>query len=215
MSAYSIEELHGKKLSWLMEKRGLGPKLSASTHQRIEQELLRRGMENIPPIPSLPVVLDKPLSATRFKKVFIFLIIFFTTTIISAFVRAGGLAMSMIFLSICITAFFLLRNPNKNERSQALINGQAHGVTELMLVAADGDIPRARDLLNYGVAIDDATKSGLTALMYASANGQQEMCSLLLEYKADKKRCSKSGKSPADIAREKGHLSLADDLSHS
>lgn len=213
MSEYSTEELKGKKLTWLMEKRGLGPKLSSSTHHRIEQELLRRDIADIPPIPTLPVILDKPLSATRLKYVFVFLIVFFTTTVISALVNASGGVASVIFSIFCITAYFLLKKPKEDERSGALRKGRSNGVTELMLVAADGDVSRARDLLNYGVAIDDATKSGLTALMYASANGQKEMCNLLLEYKADKTRCSKSGKNAADIAREKGHLSLSDELS--
>jgi hypothetical protein len=94
------------------------------------------------------------------------------------------------------------------DEEMALEKGRKDGVTELMIVAASGNVARMNDLLNYGATVDGVTKSGLTPLMYASANDQAETYNALLKHGANANAKSKRGLTAIEIAEEKGYSSF-------
>jgi len=60
---------------------------------------------------------------------------------------------------------------------------------------------------------DALQKQGYTALMIAAANGFSDAIDVLLAAGADKTIKTPDGKTPADFARERGHMALAEKLS--
>jgi len=89
-------------------------------------------------------------------------------------------------------------------------------VMPLHSAVAGGHFEIARDLLAAGVAVQNtaqvnAKQAGdFTPLHAAAQNGQIEMVELLLEYGADPTARSQDGRTPADLAWERGHLEIVD-----
>jgi len=217
-SAYAEGELQEKSDRWLLDQRSRASKYNSATHAAIESEMRRRGMP-VPPIPFAAADV-RPLRGWKFAVLFIVLamIINFVGELSARAVSKewgpiGSIATALILIVVYLVHRFrqsaFYRTP-AGQRSRAMDVGTKRGVTELMIAAADGDLVRTIDLLNYGASIDETTKSGLTALMYASASGQFNACSLLLWHGADSSRRSAAGKTAGDIARARGHAEIAD-----
>jgi ankyrin repeat protein len=68
----------------------------------------------------------------------------------------------------------------------------------------------AQVLIDAGADINTAQLQGYTPLHYAAANGLETIARRLLERGADRSVRDKTGKTASDLAREKGHLALAD-----
>ena len=88
-----------------------------------------------------------------------------------------------------------------------------HRFTLLHHMAADGEIAKARLLLDYGAdidAVDDEYRS--TPLGIAARRGQREMVRLLLERGADATAAGASWATPIAWAESKGHQGIADML---
>ena len=88
-----------------------------------------------------------------------------------------------------------------------------HYTTLLHHVAADGDIPKARLLLDYGAtidAIDEEYRS--TPLGMAARWGQREMVAFLLERGADPTAAGDAWATPLAWATKKGHADVEGDL---
>jgi ankyrin repeat protein len=85
----------------------------------------------------------------------------------------------------------------------------AQRVAPIHSAVAGGDVEIVRDLLASGADVH-ARESGFTPLHGAAAEGNAEMVRLLLAYAADPEARSDTGKTPADMARERGHETVAD-----
>jgi ankyrin repeat protein len=88
-----------------------------------------------------------------------------------------------------------------------------HYTTLLHHVAADGDIPKARLLLDYGAtidAIDEEYRS--TPLGMAARWGRREMVAFLLERGADPTAAGDAWATPLAWATKKGHADVEGDL---
>jgi uncharacterized protein len=88
-----------------------------------------------------------------------------------------------------------------------------HHVTLLHDMAQDGDIAKARLLLDHGAgidAIDEEYRS--TPLGLAVLWGQREMAALLLERGADPSKSGASWSTPLAWAHKKGHTEIEADL---
>jgi len=79
--------------------------------------------------------------------------------------------------------------------------------------AAAGNYTRiAKMLIENGANINVKQQAGATALHSAAQNGNIELLILLMEHGADVNVRMEGGKLPADLAREKGHASIAEAL---
>ena len=85
-------------------------------------------------------------------------------------------------------------------------------VRPLNSAAAAGHARVVELLLDAGADVHATQAGGYTALHSAAANGDARMCRLLLARGADPGRTSDDGRSPADLAAERAHLRLAEDL---
>jgi ankyrin repeat protein len=80
-------------------------------------------------------------------------------------------------------------------------------------MAAEGDIPKARLLLDHGAdinTVDEEYRS--TPLGCAARRGQKEMVELLLGWGADPNRAAAPWATPLAWARKKGHTTIEADL---
>lgn len=81
--------------------------------------------------------------------------------------------------------------------------------------ASDGgarDMSIVRALVEAGAPVNARSGSGTTALHTAAFLGDMEVAELLLSRGADPRIASNDGKTPIDLARERGHAALAERL---
>ena len=110
------------------------------------------------------------------------------------------------FKHIGIAALLLEKGMNPNHMNW-------HHFTLLHHMAAEGDIPKARLLLDHGAGIntiDEEYRS--TPLGCAARRGQKEMVGLLLERGADPNRAGASWATPLAWSRKKGRAAIEADL---
>jgi ankyrin repeat protein len=86
-----------------------------------------------------------------------------------------------------------------------------HGRTLLMAAAQNGETGVMEHLVASGLAIDFQDKEGKTALMYAAEAGKKDAVRKLMELGADAS-VSNSGKTARDIADEKGHFHVVQEI---
>src|ERR1035441_7889100 len=67
----------------------------------------------------------------------------------------------------------------------------------------------ARLLLEHGAPVNARQQAGWVPIHAAAQNGDRPMVELLLKHRADPKLANNDGKTPAMVAREKGHEELA------
>jgi hypothetical protein len=83
------------------------------------------------------------------------------------------------------------------------------GLGEIMVCAADGNLERLRELVEFGGDVNARSISGTTALMYAARNNHLAIVEFLLAAGADPELKSDKGSTAADIARKFGYLEIA------
>jgi len=88
------------------------------------------------------------------------------------------------------------RNPQQNQALHAALGLGRNAET-------------VRLLLEHGAAVDAAQAGGFTAIFSAAAANRRDLAELLIAHGADPRRTSDGGKTPADFARERGHVELA------
>ncbi len=83
------------------------------------------------------------------------------------------------------------------------------GVTDLMLMAAEGNLGRVQELVNYGASVNERSYTGSTALMYAARNGRKDVIEYLLTVGANKSITTDKGSTAQSIAEKNGHPEIA------
>ena len=118
-----------------------------------------------------------------------------------------------IVITICLVIYWGVdwirrQSLSEEERISEELQKQADddGLTELMTASANGDLNRARELLNFQpAAINRKSLIGSTALMYAARNNHVEVVDLLLQFGADVSIKSHKGSTALSIAKRFGH----------
>lgn len=82
-------------------------------------------------------------------------------------------------------------------------------VMPLHSAASARNLEAARLLLEHGAPVNARQHGGWVPLHAAAQNGDRPMVDLLLQYHADPKLANDEGKTPAMVAREKGHAEIA------
>lgn len=82
------------------------------------------------------------------------------------------------------------------------------GVMPLHSAVAGSHLDTARVLLEHGADPNAVQSEEFTPLMAAAQNGMSDMVTLLLSFGADSNRRTRDGRTPGDIAREKGFANL-------
>ncbi len=82
-------------------------------------------------------------------------------------------------------------------------------VMPLHSAASARNLEAARLLLEHGAPVNASQQAGWVPIHSAAQNGGRAMVELLLKHKADPRLANDEGKSPAAVAREKGHLDIA------
>jgi uncharacterized protein len=120
------------------------------------------------------------------------------------------------FTSLHLAAFFdqpqaaallLARGADASARAR-----NAMEVEPLNSAAAVRQLEVARMLLGAGADPNARQAGGFVALHAAAHNGDDELAALLLEHGADRSLATDDGRTATGIAREAGHLRLADSL---
>jgi ankyrin repeat protein len=82
-------------------------------------------------------------------------------------------------------------------------------VMPLHSAASARNLEAVRLLLEHGAPVNARQQSGWVAIHAAAQNGDRPMVELLLKYGADPKLTNADGKTPAAVARDKGHEEIA------
>ena len=85
-------------------------------------------------------------------------------------------------------------------------------VVSLHAAVQDGNYAAVRQHIGARTDLNAKNSAGLTALHLAATKGDLPMVRLLSEAGADPARTGPGGKTPADVAREKGHTAIAEYL---
>lgn len=90
------------------------------------------------------------------------------------------------------------------------LSDTSFGRTPLMLAALEGYADLAADLLAAGANIDaQSIVDHNTALMLAASRGRDEVVSVLLKHRCDRKKKDRLGRTAEDLARQMGFARLA------
>lgn len=116
------------------------------------------------------------------------------------------------FTPLGLAAFFrhpaAVRMLLANGAEVSVPSRNAQRVAPIHSAVAGGEAAIVRDLLVSGADVH-AREGGFTPLHGAAAEGNVEMVQLLLAHGADPYARSDTGKTPADLARERGHEKIA------
>src|SRR6202795_1680777 len=96
--------------------------------------------------------------------------------------------------------------------SGAAVDAVAANPTQVMPLhsaASARNLEAARLLLEHGAPINPRQQAGWVPIHAAAQNGDRPMLELLLKHGADPKLVNDQGKTPAMVARDKGHAEIA------
>jgi uncharacterized protein len=200
---------------YLLQMRARGDELSHEAHQAIEEIFVDRG-EHLPPRPTKPIFITtskKKSGAEELLRVSAFLAI-------ALFVSVAAHMLAHTWIGVVFTLAVVIYLVAKWFRRQTLPSDKKaredeekkiadEGLTEMMVCAANGDLVRIRELVSYGVNVNDRSASGTTALMYAARNNQLAVVEFLLSSGADRSKKTDKNSTALDIAKKHGHYEVA------
>lgn len=200
---------------YLIQMRARGDELSDEAHQAIEKIFFDRG-EHLPPRPIKPIF----ITARKKKSGIEELLRVAAILAIALFVSVAAHMFAQTWIGVVFTLTVVVYLVAKWLRRQTLSSDEKaredeekkienEGLTEMMVCAANGDLARIRELVSYGINVNDRTASGTTALMYAARNNNLEVVEFLLSSGADKSIRTDKKSTASDIAKKHGHLKVA------
>ena len=200
----------------LLQLRARGEGLSDEAHHAIE-EIFAEREEHIPAKPMAPIFIarsDAPESRTGklFKSA--------TLIILALFVMGMAKALAYTWIGVLFTVgvviyvvanWFRRQNlaPTEREQEDNKKKAEEDCLTEIMICAADGDLKRIRELVEYGGDVNAKSLSGTTALMYAARNNHLSIVEYLLAAGADPTFKSDKQSTALDIAKKFGHIEIS------
>ncbi len=200
----------------LLQKRALGDELADEAHRAIEEIFADRG-EQLPPRPTMPIFIaepGKPISKVSGAAWSVFWIAVVLTTVGAS--KALAHTWIGIVAALCVLAYLVVnwvrkQSQSPEERMEEAVASQAarEGLTELMVLASNGDLVRIKELVAFGTSVNTQSPAGTTALMYAARNNHLEVARFLLSAGAGAHVTSKNGSSAVSIAKKFGHGELA------
>ena len=84
-------------------------------------------------------------------------------------------------LALVLLGNIAIASNNTNDFSNSSLSYVSSDVNPLCLAISKGDIQKVKEIIAYGVDINDTTVRGMTPLMYAAIYNQVEIVELLLE----------------------------------
>lgn len=205
---------------YLLKLRARGDELSDKAHQAIEEIFAERG-ELLPEKPKTPIITsynEIPSTGNAGKKlktpVIVTLgLIGMAIASVIANTRIGILiSVGMIIYWIAKWVQRVTLTPAQREQEDIEKKAREDGLTEIMLCAADANLERIRELVEYGGDVNARSNTGTTALMYAAGNNHLAIVKFLLAAGANPKLMSDKKSTAAEIARKFGHLEIAEYL---
>jgi hypothetical protein len=200
--------------------------LTDEAHAAIEELLANRGVQ-VPPRPKQPILPDEPrrgesksglvyllttpvgLIAGLIAVLFLVWLLFELTAFL---VRNWIVGASLLVLLGSFTIVWWVMKPKRSDeyRARQRLSKQVgkHGFTELMFYAAEGEVERVRDLVNYGAHMDAQDSLGATALIYATTREQVAVVRLLLSLGANRSLTTVRWETALDCAERLGNREL-------
>jgi hypothetical protein len=200
---------------YLLELRARGDGLSDEAHQTIEAIFAERG-EHLPARPKEPIVIDNNAGAETnigrfFKSAALIILALFVLGMAKQLAHTWIGVLITIGVVIYVIANWVRRQnlaPAEREREANEKEANDECLTEIMTCAANGNLERVRELVEYGADVNATSLSGNTALMYAARNNHLAIVEYLLAAGADARVKSDKKSTAADIARRFGHLDI-------
>ncbi|GAB3488331.1 hypothetical protein GCM10027399_03100 [Curvibacter fontanus] len=200
---------------YLLERRALGDEIDDEAHAAIEDVLAARGVA-IPPRPTAPILASSIQRRPPLFKQWSF----WGGLLLALVALAAGKALAHTWIGLVYTAGFLGYYAVRHLRRGAMTEEELReednkrrikedGVTDLMLMAAEGNLKRVQELVDYGALVNECSHTGATALIYAARNGHRDVAEYLLSVGADKSITTNKGSTARSIAERNGHSGIA------
>lgn len=200
---------------YLIQMRARGDELSDEAHQEIEEIFADRG-EHLPPRPNKPIFITaskKKSGIEELLRVSAFLAIALFVSVVAHMLAHTWIG---VVFTLVVVVYFVAKwlrrktlSSDEKAREDEERKIEEEGLTEMMVCAANADLARIRELVSYGVNVNDRTASGTTALMYAARNNNLEVVEFLLASGADKSIRTDKKSTASDIAKKHGHHEVA------
>lgn len=213
-----VEKLRKLPSLRLLHMRAEGESLADEWHRAIEVVFAERN-EYLPPIPTQPIAIG-PAKPNHKGDAVVFSVMTWAGWII---VKALEVVWLIIPIVATLLVFYLGKHIRRNFLPEnvraaevAVEQANKQEMNELMRCAADGDLRRVRELLNFGAYdVNSRCALGATALIYAARNGNGEIIDMLLVKGAHTHIVTNKGTSAAATARQFGHHAIANRLDQS
>ncbi len=168
----------------LLEKRALGDELTDEAHEAIEEIFAERG-EVLPARPTQPINIKARRKSTHSKTQIALSWLGIAVVVVVAKALAHtwlGVLLSVVFVGYLIFDWLRKRGLNEDELTaeQYEKDIENNALNELMVACAEGNVGRAKELIEYGTDVDLRSLNGSTALMYAARNNHIEVVKLLV-----------------------------------
>lgn len=200
---------------YLLQMRARGDHLSDEAHQATEEIFLERG-EDLPPRPTKPILVTSRRNSGGIEellRISAFLVIAFMVSVAAHMLAHAwiGVVFTLAMIIYLVTKWARRKALSSDEKAREDEEKKIEdeGLTEIMVCAANGDLVRIRELVSYGVNVNDHSPSGATALMYAARNNQLVVVEFLLSSGADVTRKTEKNSTALDIAKKYGHREVA------
>lgn len=201
---------------YLLQLRARGDGLSNEAHQAIEEIFAERG-EHLPAKPKTPIFMTSSgASESKTGKFFKSSALIILALFVMGLAQALAHTWVGIVFTVGVVIYFVVNwfrrqklTPAQRKQEDEEKEVEKEGLTEMMACAANGNLERLRELVEYGGDVNARSISGTTALMYAARNNHPAIVTLLLASGADPKLKSDKESTAMDIANRFGHLETA------
>jgi ankyrin repeat protein len=110
-------------------------------------------------------------------------------------------SIKILSLALVMLGNVALASNVANNSSKTFFSYEASDVNPLCLAISKGDISTVKQIIAYGIDVNDTTYRGMTPLMYAAIYNQSEIAKLLLENGANLDMKDNSGRTALDHAK--------------